>query len=66
MVLFLPLTLAFLWRLTPKVRKLDPVLFVLILGGCGLGCLYWSGSKAGWLVALVVGLGSLGRIRRCL
>jgi hypothetical protein len=60
LVLFLPLTLVFLWRLTPKVRDPIRVVFVLILGGCGLGCLYWSGSKAGWLVALVVGLAALG------
>jgi hypothetical protein len=59
-VLLLPLTLVFLWRLTPKVRNSIRVLFVLILGGCGLGCLYWSGSKAGWLVALVMGLAALG------
>jgi O-antigen ligase len=60
LILFLPLTLAFLWRLTPKVRDSIRILFVLILGGCGLACLYWSGSKAGWLVALAVGLVALG------
>jgi hypothetical protein len=70
--LLLPLTLVFVWRLTPKVRHPIRVLFVLILGGCGLACLYWSGSKAGWLVALVVGLVALGhsalplKWRRCL
>jgi hypothetical protein len=58
--LLLPLTLVFLWSLSPKVRKPIRVVFVLILGGCGLGCLYWSGSKAGWLVALVMGLVALG------
>jgi O-antigen ligase len=60
LVLLLPLTLVFLWRLTPKVRNSIRVLFVLTLGGCGLGCLFWSGSKAGWLVALAVGLAALG------
>jgi hypothetical protein len=60
LLLFLPLTLVFLWRLTPKVRSSIRVLFVLILGGCGLGCLYWSGSKAGWLVALAIGFFALG------
>jgi hypothetical protein len=60
LVLLLPLTLVFLWRLTPKVRDSIRILFVLILGVCGLGCLYWSGSKAGWLVAMVVGLTALG------
>jgi O-antigen ligase len=59
-VLLLPLTLVFLWRLTPKVRNSIRVSFVMILGGCGMACLYWSGSKAGWLVALVVGLAALG------
>jgi O-antigen ligase len=60
LILLLPLTLVFLWRLTPKVRPAIRVVFVLILGGCGLGCLYWSGSKAGWLVALAMGLFALG------
>jgi O-antigen ligase len=60
LVLLLPLTLVFLWRLTPKVRPAIRAVFVLILGGCGLGCLYWSGSKAGWLVALAMGLIALG------
>jgi O-antigen ligase len=60
LVLLLPLTLVFLWRLTPKVRPAIRMVFVLILGGCGLGCLYWSGSKAGWLVVLAVGLVALG------
>jgi O-antigen ligase len=59
LVLLLPLTLVFLWRLTPKVRTSIRVAFILILGGCGLGCLYWSGSKAGWLVALAAGLVAL-------
>lgn len=60
LVLLLPMTLAFLWRITPKVRNSIRVLFVLILGGCGLACLYWTGSRAGWLVALLVGLIALG------
>jgi hypothetical protein len=59
-VLLLPLTLVFVWRLTPKVRPAIRVLFVLILGGCGMACLYWSGSKAGWLVALAAGLVAVG------
>ncbi|HEY3862339.1 MAG TPA: O-antigen ligase family protein [Verrucomicrobiae bacterium] len=60
LILLLPLTLVFVWRLTPKVRRPMRILFVLILGWCGLACLYWSGSKAGWLVALAIGLAALG------
>jgi O-antigen ligase len=56
LVLLLPVTLVFLWRLSPKVRRPIRIAFVAILGGCGLACLYWSGSKAGWLVALTAGL----------
>jgi hypothetical protein len=59
-VLLLPVTLVFLWQITPKVRTAIRRAFVAILGGCGLACLYWSGSKAGWLVALVVGMVALG------
>ena len=59
-VLLLPVTLAYLWQLTPKVRPAIRWVFVAILGGCGLACLYWSGSKAGWLVALVLTMLALG------
>ena len=59
LLLLLPLTLVFLWQLTPKVGTSIRLLFVLVLGACGLGCLFWSGSKAGWLVAMTVGLAAL-------
>jgi hypothetical protein len=59
-VLLLPVTLVFLWQITPNVRTAIRRAFVAILGGCGLACLYWSGSKAGWLVALVAGMAALG------
>jgi hypothetical protein len=58
--LLLPVTLVFLWQITPKVRTAVRGAFVAILGGCGLACLYWSGSKAGWLITLVVGMAALG------
>jgi O-antigen ligase len=56
LILMLPLTLVYMWQLTPKVRKSVRIVFIVIFGGAGLACLYWSGSKAGWLVALTVGL----------
>ncbi len=34
-----------------------------LVGGGALGCLYWSGSKGGWLLALAVGLVSLLQLR---
>ena len=59
--LIMPLTLVFLWRITPKVRTQIRWLFVAILGGCGLACLYWTQSKAGCLVALLMGLFAVWR-----
>jgi O-antigen ligase len=56
----LPMALVFMWRLTQKVRLPMRVGMVLILGVVGLACLYWSGSKAGWLVAMAIGLVALG------
>ncbi|MGD0812910.1 MAG: O-antigen ligase family protein [Verrucomicrobiota bacterium] len=58
-VLLLPVTLVFLWQITPKVRTATRGVFVAILGGCGLACLYWTGSKGGWLVALVLAIAVL-------
>ena len=60
LLLLLPVTLVFLWQLVPKVRAGIRVLFVAILGGCGLACLYWSGSKAAWLFMVLLGVLALG------
>jgi O-antigen ligase len=58
--LLLPVTLFFLWQSIPKVRPAIRWVFVAILGGSGLACLYWTGSKAGWLVILIMGGIALG------
>ncbi|HCV98949.1 MAG TPA: hypothetical protein DGJ56_06590 [Verrucomicrobiales bacterium] len=51
-LLLLPVSLALLLG----QARWGPLRFLLALGlaGVGLGCLYWSGSKAGWLIALVL------------
>ena len=51
-LLLLPVSLALLLG----QARWGPMRFVLAFGlaGVGLGCLYWSGSKAGWLIALVL------------
>lgn len=56
LLLLLPVSLVFLWQLAPKVRTGVRVLFVTLFGGCGLACLYWSGSKAAWLVMVFLGV----------
>lgn len=54
LLLLLPAMTVVLWRLlriaTPPTRALLCGLFAF----AGFGCLYWSKSKAGWLVALVM------------
>src|ERR1035437_7799991 len=62
LLLLLPATLAALWQLrgllTPAARG-----FLMALGGTGgLGCLYWSGSKGGWLLMLLGCLVALLRV----
>jgi len=61
-LMMLPATLAVIWqskhRLTAGARA-------FLGGGVGLtalACLYWSGSKGGWLLTLVLGLVALLRL----
>ena len=54
-LLLLPPTLAVLWsmrqRLTPGARWF----LMAVAGASALACLYWSGSKGGWLLLLLIG-----------
>ena len=49
-----PPLLAWLWRFAARYGGSARGLLVLSVGLCGLACLSWSGSKGGWLVALVI------------
>jgi O-antigen ligase len=60
LLLLLPVSLVFLWQLVPKLRAGIRALFVTILGGCGLACLYWSGSKAALLFMVLLGVLAIG------
>ena len=60
LLLLLPVTLVFLWQAAPKLKAAIRVLFIAILGGCGLACLYWSGSKAAWVIMVLMGVLALG------
>lgn len=62
LLLLLPALLAALWclraLLTPAARG-----FLMSLAGISsLACLYWSGSKGGWLLMLLLGLLALLRV----
>lgn len=48
-----PLTVA-LWRISDVLTIITRMVLVGLLATCSLACLYWSGSKAGWLIALIM------------
>ena len=58
-LLWLPIQLAVIWswrtRFTPGARGL----LMALVSGAGLACLFWSGSKGGWLLMLVLGFGGI-------
>ncbi len=53
-LMFLPILITIPLQIAPS--RLRGVILAGVLGLGALACLYWSGSKAGWLIALVVGL----------
>jgi hypothetical protein len=58
-ILLLPASLMKSWqagKMLPPALRLTGCGFA---GGVGLGCLYWSGSKAGWLIVLGQGITAL-------
>ncbi len=53
-----------LWAAWGLLRRISPVgraILVGLLAYAALACLYWSGSKSGWLIALIMLLMVLGR-----
>jgi len=62
-LLLLPPILAFLWGLRERFTVGARRLLVGIAAVGGLSCLFWSGSKGGWLLALLMGLIVLLRLK---
>jgi O-antigen ligase len=55
-ILLLPPCLSVVWQASRTWPKPGQMAAVGTAGVLGLGCLYWSGSKAGWLIALGQGI----------
>ena len=53
-LLVLPAALATIWRAGAWLTAASRGLLVGLFAGGGLACLYWSGSKGGWLLALLL------------
>jgi O-antigen ligase len=62
-LLLLPAILAVLWGLRKRFTAGARGLLVGIVAAAGLSCLFWSGSKGGWLLALLLGLIVLLRLK---
>lgn len=58
-LLLLPPTSVVLWRVLRRLTLPTRCLLTVIYGVAALGCLLWSGSKGGWLLALLSGLVAL-------
>jgi O-antigen ligase len=58
-LLLLPLTVTFLWRAGAQLSRIARALLVALPSAMALGSLYWSGSKAGCLLAAAMGLTAL-------
>ena len=55
-LLLLPVTLAVIASLKRRFTRDARIGLMVMAGGAALGCLYWSGSKGGWLLMLLTGL----------
>ncbi len=62
-LLLLPPIVAVLWELRDRFTQGARALLVGIVAVGGLSCLFWSGSKGGWLLALLMGLVVLLRMK---
>lgn len=53
-LLYLPVTLVAMWSYTWKLPRLFRSVATGLVGYLGVACLYWSGSKSGWLIAMLI------------
>ena len=63
LLLLLPASLAALWQPRQLLTAAARCFLIGLVGVASLACLYWSGSKGGWLLMLMLGLMVLLRLR---
>jgi O-antigen ligase len=61
LLLILPVLLTVTWRAETRFTRGARIFLVACIAAGGLACLFWSGSKGGWLLMLL--LGGLGVLR---
>jgi len=62
-LLLLPATLMTIWQSKRRLTAAARAFLAGVVGLAALACLYWSGSKGGWLLMLVVGMVALLRLQ---
>jgi putative inorganic carbon (HCO3(-)) transporter len=62
LLLLLPPALTVLWKGSNNLSAATNRIVTGIVGAAALACLYWSGSKGGWLLMLLLGFISLARL----
>jgi O-antigen ligase len=62
-LLLLPVSLGLIWRLGGRLTPASRCLLIGLFAAGALACLYWSGSKGGWLLALLLALVALLHLR---
>jgi len=55
-LLLLPVSLGLIWRFAARLTVASRGLLAGLLAAGAFACLYWSGSKGGWLLALLLAL----------
>jgi O-antigen ligase len=58
-LLLLPPTMLMIWRFCGRLTVASRGLLVGLFAAAALACFYWSGSKGGWLLALLLALVAL-------
>jgi O-antigen ligase len=61
LLLVTPIVLGFVYQITFRLRPHVRWLITIIIAIPALACLVWSGSKAGWLIALILALIALAQ-----
>lgn len=59
LLLLLPALLTWIWQAKQRFTIGARSLLCGLLAICSAGCLYWTGSKGGWLLALLIGFTAL-------
>jgi len=62
-LLLLPISLGLIWQSAVRLAAASRGMLLLLFGAGALACLFWSGSKGGWLLALVLALVALLHVR---